>query len=137
MSDTADMSRFQMLTDAQFNRIADLIPNPAGRPGRPYSDPRRTIEGIIYRLRAGIPWRDLPECFGAWQTVARWHHRLASDGTWDTILTRLLVDADAHGQLDWSVSVDSTISRAHQHATNITRHTGGWIELQQSAHRAA
>jgi len=55
------MWRFQMLTDSQFNLFADLLPQPTGRPGRPFSDPRRTVEGIFYRLRAGIPWRDLPE----------------------------------------------------------------------------
>jgi len=49
------------------------------------------------------------------------------------ILTRLLAQADAEGKIDWSVSVDSTINRAHQYATNITRHTGGWVELQQCA----
>lgn len=131
------MSRFQLLTDAQFNHIADLLPGPTGKRGRPFADPRVIIEGIIYRLRAGIPWRDLPECFGPWQTVHRWHHRMAADGTWDVVLERLLAQADADGLVDWSVSVDATINRAHQHATNITRHTGGWVELQQSPDRAA
>lgn len=74
--------------------------------------------------------------FGSWQTVHRWHHRLAIDGTWDTILQRLLAQADADDMIDWSVSVDSTINRAHQHATNITRHTGGFVELHESARRA-
>lgn len=131
------MSRFQLLTDAQFNHIADLLPGPTGKRGRPFADSRVIIEGIIYRLRAGIPWRDLPECFGSWQTVHRWHHRMATDGTWDVVLERLLAQADAEGLVDWSVSVDATINRAHQHATNITRHTGGSVELQQSPDRAA
>lgn len=82
------------------------------------------VEGIVYRYRCGIAWRDLPEAFGPWQTVWAWHHRLAVQGTWDVILDRLLVEADAAGLVDWSVSVDSTIARAHQHATNVTRHTG-------------
>lgn len=131
------MSRFQLLTDTQFDRIADLLPGPTGKRGRPFADARTMIEGIIYRLRAGLPWRDLPECFGPWQTVHRWHNRLARDGTWDVVLERLLAQADADGQLDWSVSVDATINRAHQHATNITRHTGGCIELHESTRRAA
>ncbi|WP_244210767.1 hypothetical protein [Amycolatopsis kentuckyensis] len=62
---------------------------------------------------------------------------MAGDGTWDTVLQRLLTDADAAGLVDWSVSVDSTIARAHQHATNITRRIGGWVELHGSADRAA
>ncbi|HZK31959.1 MAG TPA: transposase [Corynebacterium sp.] len=82
------------------------------------------LEGILYRLRAGIRWRDLPGWFGSWQTVYTWRNRMAKDGTWDTILQRLLPQADAEGLIDWSVSVDSTINRAHQHATNITRVTG-------------
>jgi putative transposase len=95
------------------------------------------VEGIIYRYRCGIAWRDLPGVFGPWQTVWTWHHRLAGDGTWDEVLAALTAAADAAGLVDWSLSVDSTIARAHQHATNVTRHTGGWIELQESGDRAA
>ncbi len=90
------------------------------------------VEGIIYRYRCGIAWRDLPEAFGPWQTVWKWHRRMASDGTWDKLLAVLTAKADAAGRIDWSLSVDSTIARAHQHATNITRTTGGFVELQES-----
>ncbi|TKW69940.1 MAG: IS5 family transposase [Cutibacterium acnes] len=93
------MSRFQMLSDAQWELIAPMLPTRTGRAGRPFSDARTMVEAIIYRYRCGIAWRDLPEVYGPWQTV------------WTLI--------------DWSVSVDSTIARAHQHATNITRLTGG------------
>jgi putative transposase len=95
------------------------------------------IEGIAYRYRTGIAWRDLPKVFGPWQTVWAWHRRLAGDGTWDRIHARLLAAADSSGKLDWSISVDSTIARAHQHATNIARGAGGFVELQESAPRAA
>jgi len=95
------------------------------------------VEAIAYRYRTGIAWRDLPEVFGPWQTVWKWHRRMAGDGTWDRVHAVLLARADATGKLDWSISVDSTIARAHQHATNITRVTGGFVELQQSADRAA
>lgn len=95
------------------------------------------VEGIIYRYRCGIAWRDLPETFGKWQTVWTWHRRMAGDGTWDTALARLAAHADAAGQLDWSLSVDSTIARAHQHATNITRLKKGLVELHESGRRAA
>lgn len=66
----------------------------------------------------------MPTVFGPWQTIWTWHRRLAREGTWDTALTRLLAAPDAAGQIDWAVSIDSTIARAHQHATNVTRHTG-------------
>jgi transposase len=84
-----------------------------------------------------VPWRDLPRSeFGPWQTVWKRHRRYVADGTWDRVLMRLLTMADAGGQLDWTVSVDATINRAHQHATNTTRpdqDTGGRVELHESA----
>jgi transposase len=64
------------------------------------------------------------------------HKRFSSDGTWDRIHTRLLADADAAGDLDWSISIDSTINRAHQHATTLARDTGGTVESHESGHRA-
>jgi len=72
----------------------------------------------VYRYRTGIAWRDLPAVFGPWQTVWTWHRRMASDGTWDRVLAKVTAAADAAGMIDWSLSVDSTIARAHQHATN-------------------
>ncbi|WP_371518006.1 IS5 family transposase [Dietzia sp. 111N12-1] len=99
-----------------------LLPSNEGRQGHPFRDNRKVVEGIIYRYRAGIPWRDLPrEEFGAWQTVWKRHARYARDGTWDRILHVILADADAGGKIDWNVSVDATICRAHQHGTNTTR----------------
>ena len=65
------------------------------------------------------------------------HHRMAAEGTWDAVLAKLAAAPEAAGLIDWSLSVDSTIARAHQHATNTTRTTGGWVELHESAGRAA
>lgn len=131
------MSRFQLLSDDQWAMIADLLPGPTGKQGRPFADARTMVEGIIYRYRCGIAWRDLPEMFGPWQTVWRWHARMAREGSWDLVQVRLHEYAHRQGLIDWSVSVDSTIARAHQHATNVTRVKKGWIELQESADRAA
>lgn len=74
-----------------------------------------------------------PRSTGPGREVWTWHRRLAAEGTWDTMLAKLTAAADAEGLIDWSASMDSTIARAHQHATNITRLTGGWVELQESA----
>ncbi|WP_255637899.1 transposase [Amycolatopsis sp. DSM 110486] len=131
------VSRFQLLSDEQWALIKDLLPARTGKRGRPFSDARAMVEGIVYRYRCGIAWRDVPEVFGSWQTIWTWHRRMAGDGTWDMVLQRLLTAADAAGQIDWAVSVDSTIARAHQHATNVRRVTGGWVELHGSARRAA
>ncbi|USX47898.1 IS5 family transposase [Dietzia kunjamensis] len=115
-------SRFRQFTDEQWERIEPLLPSNEGRQGHPFRDNRKIVEGIVYRYRAGIPWRDLPrEEFGAWQTVWKRHARYARDGTWDRILQAILAEADAAGKVDWNVSVDATICRAHQHGTNTTR----------------
>ena len=98
-----------------------MMPSSDGRRGRPFRDHRQVVEAIIYRLRTGVAWRDLPDSFGAWQTIWERHKRFSSDGTWDRIHARLLAEADAAGQIDWNVSVDSTVNRAHQHATTLRR----------------
>lgn len=114
--------RTRLLTDEQWARLAPYLPCNTGKVGRPFADHRLVIEGIIYRYRTGMPWRDLPhEVFGPWQTVWKRHRRWAADGTWDSVLARLTSQADSIGEIDWTVSVDSTINRAHQHATNTTR----------------
>ena len=97
------------------------MPSSEGQRGRPFRDHRQVVEGIIYRLRTGVAWRDLPTSFGPWQTIWKRHDRFSSDGTWDRIHARLVAEADSVGELDWTVSVDSTISRAHQHATTLAR----------------
>jgi transposase len=131
------MSRFEVLTDAQWARVEPLMPCSQGRRGPEFRSHRQVVEGIIYRFRCGIAWRDLPECFGPWQTVWKRHRRFCADGTWDQILTALLAQADAAGRIDWAVAVDSTINRAHQHATTLPRDTGGRVESHESAPGAA
>lgn len=132
-------SRFEAFSDEEWARIEPLLPSNAGRRGHPFGDSRRVVEGIVYRYRTGIAWRDLPRSeYGPWQTVWKRHRRYAADGTWDKVLAELLAHADAAGKVDWTVSVDATISRAHQHATNTTRpeqDTGGEIELHECADR--
>ncbi len=94
----------------------------------------------MFRYRTGCPWRDVPERFGPWQTLWKRHARFSRDGTWDRILAQVLAQADAAGQLDWQVSIDSTVSRVHQHGANMHRevavmrpsHTGGAVELQET-----
>ena len=127
------MSRTSVLSDEQWSRIEPLLPSSDGQRGRPLRSHRQVVEGIIDRYRCGIAWRDLPAEFGPWQTVRKRHRRFVSDGTWDRIHGRLLAEADAAGQIDWKVSVDSTINRAHQHGTNLPGTTGGTPELQETA----
>ncbi|WP_257160724.1 transposase [Corynebacterium cystitidis] len=65
--------------------------------GDHFCDPRRILEGIIYRYRCGIPWRDLPEYFGPWKTVYHRYNQLAKAGTFDVIVNALIAQADASG----------------------------------------
>ncbi len=113
---TAIGDRYQVLTDKQWELLELLLPKSQGHVGRNFANNRLIVEGMLYRLRTSVPWRDLPEHFGPWQTVWKRHRRYAADGTWDRVLTALLALADTTGNLDWVVSVDSTIVRAHQHA---------------------
>jgi transposase len=86
----------RLLTDEQWARLAPCLPRNEGKAGRPFADHRRITEGIIYRYRTGIPWRDLPrQEFGPWQTVWKRHRRWATDGTWDTVLAKLTAQADS------------------------------------------
>jgi transposase len=131
------MSRLEVLTDAQWEQIEPLLPSNRGLRGHPFKSHRLLVEGIIYRFRTGIAWRDLPTHFGPWQTVWKRHRRFSADGTWDQILTAVLTQANDAGELDWAVAIDSTINRAHQHATTLPRDTGGTVELHESAPGAA
>ncbi len=115
------MSRLALLSDAQWSRIEPFMPSSQGRRGRPWRDHRQVVEGIIYRYRTGGAWRDLPVWFGPWQTVWERHQDFSRDGTWDRIHAQLIAEAAEAGEVDWTVSVDATINRAHQHGTNRSR----------------
>ncbi|WP_128980922.1 IS5 family transposase [Streptomyces roseicoloratus] len=104
------------LTNAEWDRLEPHLPASGQRGGR-WSNHRRVINGILFRVRTGIPWRDLPERYGSWKTVYERHRRWSADGRWDRILQAVQADADLAGRLDWGmVGVDSTSCRAHQHA---------------------
>lgn len=135
MPDCGRMTRSAVLTDEMWARIEPELPPLQGAMGRPMTAHREVVEGAIYRLRTGIAWRDLPPEFGPWQTVWKRHYRFSLDGTWDKVLLALQVQADANGEIDWRVSVDSTVARVRQHGATAVRsqlmptsHTGGTIE---------
>jgi transposase len=110
------------LTNAEWERLEPLLPE-GGRRGGRWNDHRRTIDGVLYRARTGLPWRDLPERFGPWITVYKRHRRWSADGTWQMLLTAIQAEQDAEGRVDWDISVDSTTVRAHQHAAGAPRAT--------------
>lgn len=77
---------------------------------------------MLWILRTSAPWRDLPERYGAWQTVAGRFYRWRKAGVWQMILETLQQQADAAGELDWETHhVDGSVIRAHQHAAGAKR----------------
>ena len=111
------MVRRHELTDVQWERLAPLLPPQRPETGRPAKDHRSVVNAILWRLRTGAPWRDLPERFGPWQTVYSRFRRWQRAGVWDRALSALQADGDAAGQLDWTLHfVDGTTVRAHQSA---------------------
>ncbi|MEU2721429.1 IS5 family transposase [Streptomyces smyrnaeus] len=125
------------LTDVAWQRLAPLLPGVDGR-GRPWRDHRQVINGVLWRWRTGAPWRDLPERYGPWQTVYERFARWEADGTWARLLEQVQVHDDSVGAVEWTVSVDSTVSRAHQHAAGARKKgAAAQGELEDPARAAA
>jgi transposase len=103
------------LSDAEWARLAPLLP--PRKPGRVRQDDRRILNGIVWKLATGAPWRDLPERYGSWQTVYTRFWRWTRAGIWDRLFAAVQRQADAAGEIDWELHfVDGTVIRAHQHA---------------------
>lgn len=126
------MNDRRVIDDGTWAIIEGLLPSTRGKRGGQYHDHRRVVEGIAYKFRTGCPWRDVPRAFGPWQTLWKRHAAWSADGTWQRVLAALQTRADADGELDWLVSVDASIVRAHQHAAG-ARHTGGAGEPHEPA----
>jgi transposase len=93
------MVRRGEITDRAWQQIEPLLPE-YGKSGGQWKDHRTVINGILWKLRTGSPWRDLPERYGPW----------------DRLLSHAQTKNDAVGEVQWEVSVDDTVIRAHQHA---------------------
>lgn len=103
------------LTDAAWERIEPLLPASGGRGGQ-WRDHRQVINGILWKIRTGAPWRDLPERYGPWKTAHERLRKWTADGTWQKVLDQVVVKDDSVGRVQWLLSIDSTVVRAHQHA---------------------
>lgn len=105
------------LSNEQWAWLQPLLPPQKPKTGRPAVDHRRIVNGMLWILRTGAPWRDLPERYGPWQTVATRFYRWRKAGMWDRLLANLQAIADAQGKVNWDIHfVDGTVVRAHQHA---------------------
>ena len=99
------------LRDDQWDRIKHFLPGRDGHVGVTAEDNRLFVEAVLYRYRAGIPWRDLPERFGPWKNAHTRYSRWAEGGVWRKLFEALAADADNEYAM-----IDSTIVRAHQHS---------------------
>ena len=96
------------LTHAECVRLAPLLPG-GGRPGGRWSDHRTVINGILFRVRTGVPWRDVPSHYGPWKTVYNRFWCWSRNGTLSTLVARVRLIAEAIDELDREVSVDSSM----------------------------
>ncbi len=97
------------LNDSEWERIRPLLGRRSGPPSK--QGDRDFINAVIWRVRTGVQWRDLPERFGSWKTVYNRFHRWAQTARWEAIFKELRAEADELGSL-----VDASIVRAHQDA---------------------
>nr|WP_159061804.1 IS5 family transposase [Streptomyces corchorusii] len=113
------------MTDAQWARIEPLLPDRTPKRGGRWRDHREVIDAIAYKFQTGTQWVHLLEKYGNWRGVYNRLRMWAVDGTWERVFTALVAQADADGDLNWAVSVDSTIVRAHQHAAGAAKRGPG------------
>lgn len=113
------------LTDAEWARLLPLLPPRQGN-GHPYAAHRRVLNGMLFRLHTGVPWRDLPRRYGKWQTVySRWR-RWTRGGLWDRVLAALQRELDAAGQIEWDLwCIDGSSIRAHKAAAGARKKKRG------------
>jgi transposase len=119
------------LTDEEWARLAPLLPPEQPKTGRANKDHRPVVNGILWRLGTGAPWRDLPERYGPWQSVYTRFRRWRLAGVWDRLFAALQRQEDSAGRVDWEVQfVDGSVVRAHQHAAGAK---GGTLPPKRSA----
>lgn len=99
------------LTPEQWSRIRDVLPGKPGDPGRSGSDNLTFVNGVLWVLRSGAHWHDLPERYGKWKTTHKRFTRWAKARVWERVFEHLIRDPDN----DY-VSIDSSLVRAHQQA---------------------
>lgn len=99
------------LSEAQWVRIAPMLPGKVTDPGRTGGDNRLFVNGCLWVLRSGAHWRDLPERYGKWKTLHKRFTRWAKAGVWDEVFASLIKDRD-----NQYLMLDSTLVRAHQQA---------------------
>jgi len=101
------------LSDSEWAIIGPLLPPERGRWARPSGDNRRFLNGMLFVLRVGCPWRDMHERYGKWNSVYVRFRRWAEQGVWDAMLETLV---ELGLSDDWQHMIDSTTIRGHSQA---------------------
>ena len=105
------------LNERQWERLQPLLPPIKPKVGKTNLDHRPILNGMLWHVRTGAPWRDLPERYGSWGTVYSRFRRWTREGIWAKILAALQAEEDAKGNVDWEIHfADGSVVRAHQHA---------------------
>jgi transposase len=114
------------LTDQEWQRLEPLLPpQKSAEAGGQYRDHRQVINGILWVLRTGAPWRDLPGRYGPWGTCYSRFRRWSEQGIWESVLEHLQAQEDAAGGLDWrEAALDSSTIKAHPHAAGAPKKGG-------------
>jgi transposase len=116
------------LNEKQWRVLEPHLPaNP--KRGHVYVEHRRVIDGVVWRLKTGAPWRDIPERYGPWQTCWDRFTRWERDGTWVRLLQTLQAHADAEGDIDW----DGAASWTKQHLPGLSALDSSHIKAHRSA----
>lgn len=127
------MERRHALRDDQWDVIKGLLPGREETVGATARDNRLFVEAVLYRYRAGIPWRDLPERFGDWKNVHRRFSRWAQSGVLEAVFAHLASDAGNEYAM-----IDSTIVRAHQHSAGAVKkrpRRSNWTKQRRVEHQ--
>lgn len=115
------MARRDELTDEQWETVKDLLPGKAGDPGRTAEDNRLFVNAVLFVLRTGIPWADLPERYGKWNSVWKRFDRWCAKGIWKQIF--LAIGEDGLEEEREEIHLDSSVIKAHQTASTGRRET--------------
>jgi transposase len=110
------------VTDEQWTLLEPLLPKRQATTGRKPRDARQMLNGILWILRTGAPWRDLPERYGPWRTVYGYFRDWRDDGTFDRILEALQIRLDQDGNIDWDLwCIDGSSVRAARAAAGASK----------------
>jgi transposase len=127
------MNKRYELTDEQWQVVEPILPKRTAKTGRRPKDPRQMLNGIVWVLRSGAPWRDVPERYGRWKTVYDYYRNWRNNGTFDRLCSALQTRLDREGRIDWDLwCIDGSSVRAARAAAGASKKVSpstGWSPM--------